>query len=69
MSYLEKFRRAIGLKPSMRRSRASQMSNILFGSVIGVISGRYIFEEPLKNHFEQQQNEQVQHTSKDTSGS
>jgi len=33
------------------------MSNIVFGSVIGIISGKYIFEEPLKQHFEQQQNE------------
>jgi hypothetical protein len=33
------------------------MSNIVFGSVIGVISGKYIFEEPLKQHFEEHQKE------------
>lgn len=42
------------LRPSTRRSGASHMSNIVFGSVIGIISGRYIFEEPLRNHFEKQ---------------
>jgi len=33
------------------------MSNILFGSVVGIISGRYIFEEPIKQYWENEQKE------------
>jgi hypothetical protein len=31
------------------------MSNILFGSFLGVVSGRYIFEEPIKEYWESEQ--------------
>lgn len=55
MNFGDSLRRAIGLKPSFRRSSASRMSNILFGSVVGIISGRYIFEEPMKQYWENEQ--------------
>lgn len=56
MSWSESFRRAIGLKPSFRRSGASRVGNILFGSVLGMISGKYIFEEPIKEYWENEAN-------------
>jgi hypothetical protein len=34
------------------------MSNILFGSFLGVVSGRYIFEEPIKEYWENEQEAQ-----------
>eukprot|EP00558_Chaetoceros_sp_UNC1202_P004251 CAMPEP_0197250476 /NCGR_PEP_ID=MMETSP1429-20130617/53024_1 /TAXON_ID=49237 /ORGANISM="Chaetoceros sp., Strain UNC1202" /LENGTH=80 /DNA_ID=CAMNT_0042712311 /DNA_START=33 /DNA_END=275 /DNA_ORIENTATION=- len=55
MSWGETIRRAIGLKPSLRRSSGSSMSNILFGTVLGIISGKYIFEEPMKEYWDNEE--------------
>jgi len=58
MSFGESFRRAIGLRPSFRRSSSSILTNIMLGSFVGVISGKYIFEEPIKEYWEDEQNRQ-----------
>lgn len=50
----ERFKRRIGLKPTFRRTGFSFLPNMMFGAFVGIISGKYIFEEPLKEYFEQQ---------------
>ena len=38
-----------------RPSSEGAFTNIIFGTIVGVISGNYIFAEPLKEYFEHQQ--------------
>jgi hypothetical protein len=57
------FLRAVGIKPGFRRTGPSSLVNIAVISFIGVLSGRYIFQEPLEEYWKEQhrlQNEQQQ---------
>lgn len=45
------FLRAIGLKPGFRRTGPSNLVNIAFAAGLGVISGNYIFKEPLEEYW------------------
>jgi len=54
MSRLETFRRAIGLKPTFRRSGSAHFVNLAVGAVVGMVSGNYLFKEPLKEYWEEQ---------------
>mmetsp|Transcript_18171 Transcript_18171/g.38111 ORF Transcript_18171/g.38111 Transcript_18171/m.38111 type:complete len:89 (-) Transcript_18171:29-295(-) len=47
----EWFKRVIGLKGARFRQTGMFGSNIVVGCVLGVISGKYIFEEPLKRYW------------------
>jgi hypothetical protein len=42
----------------MRRSNTGLLTNVIFGSIVGITSGKYIFEESIKNHWEEQQQQQ-----------
>jgi hypothetical protein len=58
------FLRAIGVKPGFRRTGPSSLINIGFAALLGVVSGHYIFNEPLKQYWlEQQQLQQQQESS------
>jgi hypothetical protein len=58
------FLRAIGVKPGFRRTGPSGLINIGFAALLGVVSGHYIFNEPLKQYWlEQQQFQQQQEAS------
>jgi hypothetical protein len=63
------FLRAIGVKPGFRRTGPSSLLNIGFAALLGVVSGHYIFNEPLKQYWleqqQQQQNQQQQESSGD----
>jgi hypothetical protein len=53
------FLRAVGIKPGFRRTGPSTLLNIAFVSFVGVVSGQYIFKEPLEQYWaEQRQLEQ-----------
>ena len=45
--------------PTFRKSRTGFM-NIVFGSIVGFISGNYMFAEPMKLYWEEQQQLQLQ---------
>ena len=45
------FLRAIGIKPGFRRTGPSSLINIAFAAGVGVISGQYIFKEPLEEYW------------------
>lgn len=53
-SRVDGFKRAIGLKSSFRRTGAASWGNIMVGSFLGVLSGNYIFGEPLREYWEEQ---------------
>jgi len=53
--YFSLFLRAIGVKQGFRRAGPSSLLNIAFVSLVGVVSGHYIFSEPLRQHFQEQQ--------------
>ena len=55
MSRFSMFLRAIGLKPGFRRTGPSALVNIGVASLIGVVSGHYIFSEPLEKYWKEQQ--------------
>jgi len=45
------FLRAIGLKPGFRRTGPSALINIAVAAAVGVVSGHYIFKEPLEEYW------------------
>mmetsp|Transcript_24382 Transcript_24382/g.35814 ORF Transcript_24382/g.35814 Transcript_24382/m.35814 type:complete len:80 (+) Transcript_24382:136-375(+) len=49
-SRIETIKRAIGLKPSFRRS-GGMSSTIIVGAVMGILSGNYIFKQHLDEYF------------------
>mmetsp|Transcript_2178 Transcript_2178/g.5788 ORF Transcript_2178/g.5788 Transcript_2178/m.5788 type:complete len:81 (+) Transcript_2178:50-292(+) len=54
MSWMNNFKRAVGLKASFRRTGASTWPNIALGAFVGVVSGRYIFKQPLEEYWAEQ---------------
>jgi hypothetical protein len=48
------FLRAIGVKRGFRRTGPSSFINIAVAAGIGIISGRYIFKEPLEEYWTEQ---------------
>mmetsp|Transcript_1149 Transcript_1149/g.2010 ORF Transcript_1149/g.2010 Transcript_1149/m.2010 type:complete len:104 (+) Transcript_1149:667-978(+) len=53
---------SIYYRGGFRRTGASSWHNIILGSVVGAISGYYIFAQPLKDYWEEQR--QRPHTDK-----
>lgn len=47
-------------RPTFRKSSTAGFSNVIFGSIVGLITGKYIFTEPLKLYWEEQQELQLQ---------
>lgn len=45
------FLRAIGLKRGFRRTGPSTLLNLFVAAGVGVVSGRYIFKDPLDNYW------------------
>uniref|UniRef100_A0A7R9VYS9 Uncharacterized protein n=1 Tax=Pseudictyota dubia TaxID=2749911 RepID=A0A7R9VYS9_9STRA len=54
MSWLDNLKRAVGLKATFRRTGASIWPNVLMGAFVGVISGQYMFKEPLEQYWAEQ---------------
>ena len=52
--YMKSFLRAIGLRQSFRRTGPSSLLNIAVAAGIGVVSGQYIFKEPLAEYWSEQ---------------
>jgi len=51
---------AIGLKPGFRRTGPSRLVNIAVASLIGVISGQYIWKEPLEQYWREKRLQEQQ---------
>ena len=47
------FLRAIGLKRGFRRTGPSGLVNIAVAAAVGVVSGHYIFKEPLDEYWKE----------------
>mmetsp|Transcript_18491 Transcript_18491/g.23810 ORF Transcript_18491/g.23810 Transcript_18491/m.23810 type:complete len:90 (-) Transcript_18491:359-628(-) len=71
--YWSLFQRAIGLKQGFRRSGSSSLVHIAVASGVGVISGFYIFKDPLEEYGdilkERQAGEQLAASTSSTGGS
>ena len=48
------FLRAIGVKSGFRRTGPSSYVNLAVAAAVGIVSGHYIFNEPLREYFEEQ---------------
>ena len=48
----------IGLKGGRFRQTGSPFMNIIVGTVLGVVSGKYIFEEPIRQYWIEKQAEE-----------
>lgn len=53
------FLRAIGLKPGFRRTGPSSLLNIAVAAGVGVISGTYIFKQPLEEYWKEEHQRQL----------
>lgn len=51
ISRLEWFQRAVGLKGGRFRQTGFSGGNIIVGTILGILSGKYIFEEPLQHYW------------------
>ncbi|KAL3798846.1 hypothetical protein HJC23_004634 [Cyclotella cryptica] len=51
ISRWERFQRMIGIKGGRFRQTGIFGSNIVVGAVLGILSGKYIFEEPLQRYW------------------
>jgi hypothetical protein len=52
--YWANFKRALGIRPGFRRSSASAYFNMAVAAGVGVISGHYIFKQPLEEYWREQ---------------
>lgn len=52
--YWQNFLRAIGFRQSFRRTDANSWSGIVFAAMVGAVSGRYIFKEPLEEYWSEE---------------
>ena len=52
--YWKSFLRAIGLRHSFRRTGASSLPNLAVAAALGVISGQYIFKQPLEEFWSEE---------------
>mmetsp|Transcript_24374 Transcript_24374/g.58840 ORF Transcript_24374/g.58840 Transcript_24374/m.58840 type:complete len:96 (-) Transcript_24374:68-355(-) len=59
ISRLEWFQRAVGLKGGRFRQTGFSGGNIIVGTVLGVLSGKYIFEEPLQHYWAEKRAEEL----------
>ncbi|GMI37954.1 hypothetical protein TeGR_g1097 [Tetraparma gracilis] len=58
-SRLSSLKQLIGLGPQLRRrSDGGNKLDLAFGAIIGVVSGGYMFGEPLREHFKDQEEEE-----------
>lgn len=62
------FLRAIGLKPGFRRTGPSSLFSIGVAALVGVVSGHYIFHEPLQAYWKEQQQLQMPMQSEKSDG-
>jgi len=51
ISRIETFQRMLGLKGGQFRRTGVTGGNIVVGVVLGVLSGKYIFEEPMQRYW------------------
>ena len=52
------WKKLIGLGPQLRRrTDTSRALDVFIGATVGVVSGTYMFGEPLKEHFEEKEEE------------
>mmetsp|Transcript_4342 Transcript_4342/g.8066 ORF Transcript_4342/g.8066 Transcript_4342/m.8066 type:complete len:82 (-) Transcript_4342:5-250(-) len=51
ISRVEWFQRVVGLKGGRFRQTGMTGGNIIVGTVLGILSGKYIFEEPLQHYW------------------
>lgn len=58
MNRFEWFQRVIGLKGGRFRQTGSPFTNIIVGTGLGVVSGKYIFEEPIRQYWIEKQSEE-----------
>eukprot|EP01082_Thalassiosira_pseudonana_P010612 g9521.t1 g9521 contig37:145317-146493(+) len=56
---LETFKRMLGLKGGRFRQTGMFGSNIIVGTVLGILSGKYIFEEPLQRYWAEKRAEEI----------
>jgi hypothetical protein len=63
--YWQGFLRAIGMRPGFRRTRTGPGSllHLFVAAGVGVVSGHYIFSEPLREFHAQRIQEQATETS------
>mmetsp|Transcript_9385 Transcript_9385/g.13916 ORF Transcript_9385/g.13916 Transcript_9385/m.13916 type:complete len:87 (-) Transcript_9385:111-371(-) len=51
-NFLDNLKRGVGLKPTTRRPAGSMIVNFGLATLLGVISGNYIFKDAIREHFE-----------------
>lgn len=66
--YWQGFLRAIGMRPGFRRTRTGPGSllHLFVAAGVGVVSGHYIFSEPLREFHSQRLEETRSHQSSST---
>mmetsp|Transcript_20928 Transcript_20928/g.27002 ORF Transcript_20928/g.27002 Transcript_20928/m.27002 type:complete len:87 (+) Transcript_20928:126-386(+) len=52
-SFLSGLKRKVGLTPTTRRASGTLLVNFGVATLIGIISGQYIFKDILREHFEE----------------
>ncbi|KAL3759970.1 hypothetical protein ACHAWU_000593 [Discostella pseudostelligera] len=60
ISRVEWLQRVVGIKGGRFRQTGISGGNIIVGTVLGIISGKYIFEEPLQHYWAQKRAEEAQ---------
>lgn len=50
-AYMKGFKLAIGIKPGFRRTGPAGLMNIAVAAAVGVVSGHYIFKQPLEDYW------------------
>mmetsp|Transcript_8498 Transcript_8498/g.19024 ORF Transcript_8498/g.19024 Transcript_8498/m.19024 type:complete len:94 (-) Transcript_8498:66-347(-) len=59
ISRVEWIQRVVGLKGGQFRQTGMTGGNIIFGTILGVLSGKYIFEEPLQHYWAEKHAEEA----------
>mmetsp|Transcript_11752 Transcript_11752/g.21204 ORF Transcript_11752/g.21204 Transcript_11752/m.21204 type:complete len:88 (-) Transcript_11752:532-795(-) len=59
ISRVEWFQRIVGLKGGRFRQTGITGGNIVVGTVLGILSGKYIFEEPLQHYWAEKRAEEA----------
>lgn len=63
ISRIEWFQRAVGLKGGRFRQTGMPGLNIVVGTLLGILSGKYIFEEPLRHYWSEENQRQLEEAS------
>ncbi|KAL9181758.1 hypothetical protein ACHAXT_012101 [Thalassiosira profunda] len=59
ISRIERLQRAVGLKGGRFRQTGFWGGNIVLGTFVGVLSGKYIFDEPLRHYWAEKHAEEA----------